>query len=59
MSRPRNLIVAQSGGPGPVINSSLCGIIEPGRQMSEILTVYASELVTGLAAEPCRSAILP
>lgn len=40
MSRPRNLIVAQSGGPSPVINNSLRGIIETCRQMSEIGTVY-------------------
>lgn len=40
MSRPRNLIVAQSGGPSPVINNSLRGIVETCRQMSEIGTVY-------------------
>jgi 6-phosphofructokinase len=42
MSRPRNLIVAQSGGPSPVINNSLRGIIETARQMSEIGTVYGA-----------------
>ncbi|MDX1962462.1 MAG: diphosphate--fructose-6-phosphate 1-phosphotransferase [Pirellulales bacterium] len=40
MPRPRNMIVAQSGGPSPVINNSLRGIIETARQMSEIGTVY-------------------
>lgn len=34
------MIVAQSGGPSPVINNSLRGIIETARQMSEIGTIY-------------------
>ncbi|HEV7226093.1 MAG TPA: diphosphate--fructose-6-phosphate 1-phosphotransferase, partial [Pirellulales bacterium] len=38
--RPRNMVVAQSGGPSPVINNSLRGIIETAREMSEIGTVY-------------------
>lgn len=37
---PRNLVVAQSGGPSPVINNSLRGIVETAREMSEIGTVY-------------------
>ncbi len=37
---PRNMIVAQSGGPSPVINNTLRGIVETARQMSEIGTVY-------------------
>ncbi len=37
----RNLIVAQSGGPSPVINNTLRGIVETARQMDEIGTVYA------------------
>lgn len=40
MARPRNMIVAQSGGPSPVINNTLRGIVETARQMSEIGTVY-------------------
>lgn len=40
MSRPSNLVVAQSGGPSPVINNSLRGIIETARELSEIGTVY-------------------
>jgi 6-phosphofructokinase 1 len=42
MSRPRNLVVAQSGGPSPVINSSLRGIIELARELPEIGTVYGA-----------------
>jgi len=34
------MVVAQSGGPSPVINNSLRGIIETARQLSEIGTVY-------------------
>ena len=40
MTRPTNLVVAQSGGPSPVINNSLRGIIEMARQLPEIGTVY-------------------
>ncbi len=39
-SRRRNLVVAQSGGPSPVINNSLRGIVETARQLSEVGTVY-------------------
>ncbi len=42
MSVARNLIVAQSGGPSPVINSSLRGIIETARQMPAIGTVFGA-----------------
>lgn len=34
------MVVAQSGGPSPVINNSLRGIIETARDLSEIGTVY-------------------
>lgn len=34
------MVVAQSGGPSPVINNSLRGIIETSRELSEIGTVY-------------------
>ena len=38
---PKNMIVAQSGGPSPVINNTLRGLVETARQMDEIDTVYA------------------
>jgi 6-phosphofructokinase len=41
MSRPRNVIVSQSGGPTPVINNSLRGIIDTCKQFPDIFgTVY-------------------
>jgi 6-phosphofructokinase 1 len=42
MSVRRNVVVAQSGGPTPVINSSLRGIIEAARQFDSIGTVYGA-----------------
>ena len=42
MSKPRNLVVAQSGGPTPVINSSLRGVIEAARDFDQIGTVYGA-----------------
>lgn len=42
MAKPRNMIVAQSGGPSPVINNTLRGIIESARHMDEIGTVYGA-----------------
>ncbi len=39
---PKNLVVAQSGGPTPVINSSLRGIIESAKQFKAIGTVYGA-----------------
>src|SRR5215813_9670609 len=42
MPQRRNMVVAQSGGPSPVINNSLRGIIETAKQMSEIGTVYGA-----------------
>src|ERR1700722_15259004 len=41
MPRPRNLIVAQSGGPSPVINNSLRGLVETALELEQIGTVYA------------------
>jgi len=38
----KNMIVAQSGGPSPVINNTLRGIVETARQMSEIGTYTAA-----------------
>ena len=35
MGKPKNVIVAQSGGPSPVINSSLRGVVETCRAMPE------------------------
>ncbi|MDA7978652.1 MAG: diphosphate--fructose-6-phosphate 1-phosphotransferase [Pirellulales bacterium] len=37
-----NLIVAQSGGPSPVINNSLCGIVEAARDHAVIDRVYGA-----------------
>jgi ATP-dependent phosphofructokinase / diphosphate-dependent phosphofructokinase len=42
MNLARNLVVAQSGGPTPVINSSLRGIIEAAREFPSIGTVYGA-----------------
>ena len=42
MIPPRNVVVAQSGGPTPVINNSLRGVVETCREMGEHFgTVYA------------------
>lgn len=38
---PKNMIVAQSGGPSAVINNTIRGIVETARQMDEIDTIYA------------------
>ena len=52
MTRPRNLVVAQSGGPTPVINSSLQGIIEAARDTAAIGAVYgASHGIEGVLKE--------
>lgn len=40
MGSPRNLVVAQSGGPTCVINSSLRGVIEQAARRPEIGVVY-------------------
>ncbi|MBN1910247.1 MAG: 6-phosphofructokinase, partial [Pirellulales bacterium] len=42
MTKPRNLVVAQSGGPTAVINSSLQGVIEAARGWDAIGTVYGA-----------------
>jgi len=40
---PRNVIVAQSGGPSPVINSSLQGVIEACQSFPDTFgTIYAA-----------------
>ena len=42
MRTAKNMLVAQSGGPSPVINSSLRGIVETAREVEEIGTVYGA-----------------
>ena len=42
MSKPKNLVVAQSGGPSPVINNTLRGIVEMARDCAEIGEVFAA-----------------
>jgi ATP-dependent phosphofructokinase / diphosphate-dependent phosphofructokinase len=52
MTRPKNLVVAQSGGPTPVINSSMQGIIEAARDSDAIGVVYgASHGIEGVLTE--------
>jgi 6-phosphofructokinase 1 len=42
VARPKNVIVAQSGGPSPVINNSLRGVVETCKSFpAEFGTVYA------------------
>jgi 6-phosphofructokinase 1 len=42
MTTPRNVVVAQSGGPTPVINNSLRGVVEACRAVPDAFgTVYA------------------
>ncbi|MCC6125497.1 MAG: diphosphate--fructose-6-phosphate 1-phosphotransferase [Pirellulales bacterium] len=40
--KKRNMVIAQSGGPTPVINSSLRGIIEAAREFDSVGTVYGA-----------------
>ena len=42
MSTKKNLVVAQSGGPSPVINNTLRGLIEAARNYDNIGTVYGA-----------------
>ena len=68
MATPKNLLVAQSGGPSPVINNSLRGLIETCRELSEIGTVYGGwhgiegvlkeELLDLSAQDPAEVALL-
>ena len=37
----KNMVVAQSGGPSPVINNSLRGLVEAARDFPQIGTIYA------------------
>jgi 6-phosphofructokinase len=66
-AKPRNLVVAQSGGPSPVINNSLRGIIETARELAEIGTVYGArhgiegvlkEELLDLSAQPAEEVAL-
>ena len=46
MSRANNVVVAQSGGPTPVINASLRGVVDGCRAYpGEFGTVYALSLI--------------
>ncbi|MDZ4658676.1 MAG: diphosphate--fructose-6-phosphate 1-phosphotransferase [Bythopirellula sp.] len=40
MARPKNLVVAQSGGPSCVINSTLRGIVEAARETASVGSIY-------------------
>jgi ATP-dependent phosphofructokinase / diphosphate-dependent phosphofructokinase len=52
MTSVKNLVVAQSGGPTPVINSSLQGIIEAAHDVPSIGVVYgASHGIEGVLKE--------
>lgn len=42
MTAKKNFVVAQSGGPSPVINNTLRGIVEAARQYDNIGTVYGA-----------------
>lgn len=65
--RQRNLVVAQSGGPSPVINNSVRGIVETARELSEIDQVFGArhgiegvlkEELINLSAQPAEEIAL-
>jgi ATP-dependent phosphofructokinase / diphosphate-dependent phosphofructokinase len=67
MNVARNLVVAQSGGPTPVINNSLRGIIEAAREFRGVGTVYGArhgiegvlkEELLDLSAQPAEEVAL-
>ena len=67
MAASKNLVVAQSGGPSAVINSSLRGIIETARDLPKIGTVYGArhgiegvlkEELLDLSAQACDEVAL-
>src|SRR6516164_8420981 len=67
MSLTRNMVVAQSGGPSPVINNSLRGIIDAARDFPAIGTVYGArhgiegvlkEELLNLSAQPAEEIAL-
>ena len=67
MNRAKNLVVAQSGGPSPVINNSLRGIVETARELPQIGAVYGArhgiegvlkEELLDLSAQPAEEIAL-
>jgi len=68
MTQPKNVLVAQSGGPSPVINNSLRGIVETCRALPDHFgTVYAGwhgiegvlrEELLDLSAQPAEEIAL-
>ncbi|MCR4406292.1 MAG: diphosphate--fructose-6-phosphate 1-phosphotransferase [Anaerolineae bacterium] len=68
MTQPKNVLVAQSGGPSPVINNSLRGIVETCRALpAHFSTVYAGwhgiegvlrEELLDLSAQPAEEIAL-
>ncbi|MGD9101272.1 MAG: diphosphate--fructose-6-phosphate 1-phosphotransferase [Anaerolineae bacterium] len=68
MAKPKNVVVAQSGGPTPVINNSLRGVVETCRAMPDTFgTVYAGwhgiegvlkEELLDLSAQPAEEIAL-
>ena len=68
MSRPKNVVVAQSGGPTPVINASLRGVFDGCRAFPDVFgTVYAGyhgiegvlkEELLNLSAQPAEEIAL-
>ena len=67
MSKPRNLVVAQSGGPTCVINNSLRGILDAARDCDNLGTVYGArhgiegvlkEELLDLSAQPAEEIAL-
>jgi len=68
MARPKNVVVAQSGGPTPVINSSLRGVVETCQALPELFgTIYAGlhgiegvlkEELIDLSAQPAEEIAL-
>ena len=47
----KNLLVAQSGGPSPVINSSLRGVVETAQSFpNKIGKIYAGEIMKSAPA---------
>jgi len=68
VNRPKNVVVAQSGGPTPVINSSLRGVVDGCRSFPDVFgTVYAGyhgiegvlkEELMNLSAQPAEEIAL-
>lgn len=67
MARPRNVVVAQSGGPTCVINNSLRGILDAAKDFDGLGTVYGAqhgiegvltEQLLDLSAQPAEEVAL-